>query len=234
MNIEAVKSRLRPIKHVIFRTVKGWFQRDHNRFLREVSGVVHVGANTGQERDFYNKLGLDVLWIEPIPDVFKELEMNIRPFKKQMALEALLTDTDDEEYEFYIANNHGASSSILKLKEHKHVWPDVDYSSSTKLRSVTLASLFEHHHIASEKYQALIMDTQGSELLVLKGAEPLLSQFKYIKTEVADFEAYEGCCKVADIEAFLKMHGFLEISRRAFGIKTIAGDYFDITYQREP
>ena len=32
-------------------------------FLKSVSGVIHVGANTGQERDLYAKYHLDVVWI---------------------------------------------------------------------------------------------------------------------------------------------------------------------------
>ena len=36
-------------------------------FLRKVSGVIHVGANLGQERAHYARFRLDVVWIEPIP-----------------------------------------------------------------------------------------------------------------------------------------------------------------------
>ena len=39
-------------------------------FLRDVTGVVHVGANTGQERDKYARHGLSVIWVEPIPDIY--------------------------------------------------------------------------------------------------------------------------------------------------------------------
>ena len=45
---------------------------------------------------------------------------------------------------------------------------------------------------ARSAWDALVMDTQEPELLILKGAEPMLSQFKYIKTEAADFESYVG------------------------------------------
>jgi hypothetical protein len=42
---------------------------DPYRFLRRTKGVVHVGANEGQERDIYARYNLNVLWIEPLPDV---------------------------------------------------------------------------------------------------------------------------------------------------------------------
>ena len=44
-----------------------------NNGLSQCRGVIHVGANSGQERKVYARLGLDVLWIEPIPGVFAEL-----------------------------------------------------------------------------------------------------------------------------------------------------------------
>jgi FkbM family methyltransferase len=81
-----------------------------------VSGVVHVGANLGQEREVYAALGLDVVWIEPIPEIFAQLKENVQGFPNQLAIEALVTDIDDKEYVFHIANNDGASSSILAFK----------------------------------------------------------------------------------------------------------------------
>src|SRR6266404_1018899 len=60
-----------------------------NRYLRQVSGVIHVGANTGQERYLYASYGLDVLWIEPIPSAFDELCKNISVLPKQRALNCL-------------------------------------------------------------------------------------------------------------------------------------------------
>jgi hypothetical protein len=36
---------------------------------------------------------------------------------------------------------------------------------------------------------AIILDTQGSELLILKGAQATLRQASYVKVEAADFES---------------------------------------------
>ena len=80
-------------------------------FLRDISGVIHVGANSGLERGRYNRFGLDVLWVEPIPEIFAELERNIIKLPRQRALQALVTDTDGKLYEFHIANNNGLCKS---------------------------------------------------------------------------------------------------------------------------
>ena len=49
-------------------------QLDASSFLNNVSGVIHVGANSGQERYEYNLYSLDVIWIEPIPKIFNKLK----------------------------------------------------------------------------------------------------------------------------------------------------------------
>ena len=64
--------------------------------------------------------------------------------------------------------------------------------------------MLARERIDRARYDALVMDTQGSELLVLRGAEPVLEHFRFIKTEVPDFEAYAGCAQLDDIERFLR------------------------------
>jgi len=214
------------------RRLRRLFGPDPNRFLRSVRGVVHVGANVGQERDLYHRHDLNVLWIEPIPAVFATLTANLAGFPRQRALECLVTDRDDAWYEFHVANNQGESSSILALKDHKDVWPKVQFTTTIKLRSSTLATLLRREGIALADYDALVMDTQGSELSVLRGAEPVLSQFKFIKTEVPDFEAYEGCAQLEDIEHFVTERGFAELSRNAFARHPGGGRYYDVVYRR--
>ena len=217
----------------LLRLLRRALKKNPDRFLKEVSGVVHVGANFGQERKLYSNYGLSVVWIEPIPEVFTQLESNIRDFKNQQAFQALVTDIDDKEYEFHIANNDGASSSILDFKQHKDVWPSVHYTTTVLLKSITLATLFKKEQIDASNYQALIMDTQGSELLVLRGSLPILDNFKFIKTEVPDFEAYEGCCQLSDINDFMSEHGYKEISRNKFASRAEGGSYFDIVYKHQ-
>lgn len=208
------------------------FRPDPDLFLGKVPGVIHVGANEGQERDAYDKHGLQVMWIEPIPEVFATLQERLSRYPRQSACQYLVTDQDGAEYAFNIANNGGASSSILDFKLHKDVWPDIAYERTITLRGTTLASLLKKEGTNPADYPALVMDVQGSELLVLKGAEAVLPAFRFIKTEVADFEAYAGCCQLRDINAFLKPRGFRELSRRRFAERPAGGSYYDIVYER--
>jgi hypothetical protein len=81
-------------------------------------------------------------------------------------------------------------------------------------------------------YDALVFDTQGSELLVLRGAAPLLQNFKFILSEVADFESYTGCARLSEMTKFLGCFGFqqtacLEQTRHSNG-----GRYYDALFER--
>src|SRR5262245_63919006 len=101
-----------------------WEERT-NYFLKHVRGVVHIGANTGQERDIY--YDLPVLWVEPLEEAFTALQKNIAGYPKQQAYRYLLTDKDGIEYDFGVANNGGQSSSIFDFHLHKEIWPQVGY-----------------------------------------------------------------------------------------------------------
>lgn len=203
-----------------------------DRFLRDVRGVIHVGANDGGERHVYAKHGLRVLWVEPIPEIFAKLEANIAGFPKQRAVQGLVTDTDGAECELHVADNHGLSSSILDFKEHRAIWPEVHLSHTLKMKTTTLDSLIRKEGIDVNDYDALVMDTQGSELLALRGARQALRRFKYVKAEVADFESYAECCQVKDIESFLAACGYRQSVRVKFAAHPEGGAYYDIVYRR--
>ena len=216
----------------LLRRARGLIHRNPQRFLRHVQGVIHVGANAGQERDLYNKHGLAVVWIEPIPEVFRELEANIAALPRQRGIQGLVADVDGQEYAFHVANNHGLSSSIFALKHHRDVWPDVRYEKTIVLKSTTLPSLCERHGIDCREYQALILDTQGSELLILRGARELLPAFTYIQAEAADFEVYEGCCRIGELSGFLAECGFRERARYCFATRPGGGRCYDVIYEK--
>ncbi len=208
------------------------FGHASENFYQDISGLIHVGANYGQEAKAYNKLELDVLWVEAIPEIYDSLQDVIHDFEKQKAVAALVTDVDGQDYHFNISNNNGLSSSIYELKDHKDIWPEVHYINSLKLQSKTLNSVILDNNINPTVYQALILDTQGSELLVLKGCLPLLQHIKYIKTEAADFEAYEGGCQLEELNQFITNQGFVEISRSEMAQHDQGGSYYDIIYKK--
>jgi FkbM family methyltransferase len=184
-----------------------------NSWLRQIERLVHVGANTGQEAGFYDWLGLEVLWIEPIPEAFAQLEKNIASFNKQRAVKALVTDVAGRQYPFNVTANDGQSSSMFELIGHKEIWPEIELERTIEVTSTTLDTLLPGDH----PFDGLVLDTQGSELLVLQGAERALPKFKFIRTEAANFELYKGAVLEDELTSYLQQRGFTLAHKLSWG-----------------
>ena len=224
-----------PVAQVVKGLLRRWGVVDRSPmkgFLRGGRGVIHVGAHVGQERHVYAQYKLNALWIEPIPELFAALRQNLSGFSRQRAVNCLVTDRDGVEYPFHITSNAGGSSSIFSLAQHEDIWPEVKHSATITVTSKTLPTLLKDEQLDVANYDVLVMDTQGSELLVLEGAAPILDRFRVIKTEVADFRAYEGGCQLADVDAFMQRHGFFERARNTIALHPSGGGYYDIVYER--
>jgi FkbM family methyltransferase len=200
-------------------------------YLNKCRGVIHVGANVGQERQLYADRGLAVLWIEPIPNVFATLVENIRGEPRQRAINALLLDKDDVEHVFHVASNDGASSSIFEFHMHADIWPEITYVDDLTMRSSTLPSVLKREGVEPSEYDALVLDTQGSELLVLRGAEWILGGFRYIQTEAADFESYRDGALASQIKSFMKDHGFALTYRQQMARHQSGGTYYELLFE---
>jgi FkbM family methyltransferase len=204
-------------------------------FLKDIKGIIHVGANDGGERTLYNNYDISVIYIEPIPAIFdklkKNIDLDIQSGKKYIALNYLIVDKDDEVFDFKISKNNGLSSSIYDFKDVTKLFRGLEMVDSLKIHGITLATAIEKEGVNIKNYDAMIIDTQGSELLVLSGAKKIISNFKYIMTEVADFEAYAGCCVLRDIEEFMGENSFKETFRKLQRKKECVGSYYDILYK---
>jgi hypothetical protein len=108
----------------------------------------------------------------------------------------------------------------------------VAFTRSVRLRGVTLTTLLMREGIDPAAYDALVLDTQGAELLVLHGAAALLPGWQFIKAEAADFEAYAGAARLGDLEAFLGPEGFVESRRHRFARRPAGGAYYDVVWAR--
>lgn len=200
-------------------------------FLANARGVVHIGANDGEEREIYARYGLPVIWIEPLPVVFEALRVNLIGFPSQRAYRYLITDEDGKEYTFGVANNDGQSSSIFPFGDHWKLWPQVSYTHNITLRGTTFKTFVEREEIDLGGYDTLILDVQAAELMVLRGAGDLLSAFRYIRCEAADFEIYKGGCTLKELDYYLAERDFARIQTWAGAGKPDVGYAYEALYQ---
>src|SRR5207302_2079774 len=164
-------------------------------------GVIHVGANLGQEFDAYRRAGLEsAVYIEPIPEIFTKLQRRVSVEPHHVAVNALCSDRDDEAVEFHIASNQGQSSSILNLGSHASLHPSVRFVSSLAMRTTTLDRIiFESPFIDPRRLDCLVMDVQGAEGLVIAGANRTLANCRFVFAEVSDGGLYKGDASWHDI-----------------------------------
>ncbi len=195
-----------------------WNMRSHgllpDRYLEGGRGVIHIGANTGQERAEYAAYGLKVAWVEPIPDIFAELKSNLADFPDQTAYNCLISAKDGVKYQFHVSDNEGSSSSILQPnKQIPGHWDRVGFSRTIDLESLSLQTFIRKYGIDLALFDILVLDTQGAELLVLQGAKEVLPRFRFIKCEATNFEVYAGGCQLPDLDDFLSKQGFEQKGR---------------------
>ena len=87
-----------------------------------------------------------------------------------------ITDREEAKYVLHVADNNGASSSILPFAMHTSLYPEIAYCHDIKASSATLESFVQREKLNLDRYQALVLDTQGSEMMVLKGAVNILDR----------------------------------------------------------
>lgn len=174
------------------------------------NGVLHLGANTGQEAPVYDRHGVkDVTWVEAIPAVFDQLAKNVEKYGHTCIL-ACVGDEEGKEVEFNISNNESQSSSYLELAHHKIIHPEVSYVEKFKTTICRLDKM-----MAEDAYKLgdwfLNADLQGAELPAFKGMGKLLGDFKWVYTEVNKRETYKGCALIHEVDVYLEQFGFVRV-----------------------
>jgi FkbM family methyltransferase len=183
----------------------------------KATGILHIGGHRGTEAGVYNWFKKKVLWIEAIPEFFLELNDSVNRFYNQKAICALLGDKNKEKQDFFIANNDAATSSLFDFSKDvkkKNLWSDRNFKMVKKLSldMITLDYLLEDLNISAIDYNHWILDVQGAELLVLKGAKKSLINCNSIQVEVSRVEFYEGGVLWNDLLIFLKEYSFFPTS----------------------
>jgi hypothetical protein len=123
LNLRIIKiNNFKPIKHPY--PVPSKLEIE---LIQKAKGILHVGAHRGTEAAVYDWFNKGVLWIEADPNIFKELELNIKKHYNQKAVCALLGDNLKKNVPFYISNNDGACSSIFQFSSNvlkRKLWSD--------------------------------------------------------------------------------------------------------------
>ncbi len=111
------------------------------------------------------------------------------------------------------------SSSLLPPDKTSEVLNWLEFNQTEMVSTITLDSFCQEQKI--KQIDFIHMDVQGAELLVLKGAENLISSIKIIWLEVENITLYKEQPLLFDIENFMKQKGFTKIKDT---VEHISGD----------
>jgi len=191
---------------------------------QKITGILHVGAHECEERDDYNKEGIQdnsIYWVEGNLDKVEEMRKKGIP-----NLFHGLVDKEVRDVEFNITNN-GQSSSILPLETHTKHYPHIVVSEKRKMRTTTLKNIIEQNKVPIESLNFWNFDIQGAELLALEGCAEYLAFAKYIYIEVNMEHLYSGGALLSEVDDYLLSKGFVRV-----GIKMVEQGWGDALYIR--
>jgi FkbM family methyltransferase len=176
-------------------------------------GVLQVGANSGQELDYFRANGIQhAAMVEPLDGPFAMLCARCQGSPGFVPIQALCGSRDNQMVDFHVASNNGESSSMLEPANHLADYPWVKFQQVVKMRTFTLDSLFAA--LAAQRPEVaaaldmLFMDVQGAELHVLKGAARVLQTVNAIYTETGVGGGYKGDVELLDLMQYLKVYDF--------------------------
>lgn len=173
------------------------------KYNMKIKGVIHIGSHYGQENNLYNSIDIkNRIFFEPLNSNFSFLEKNIEP-THTLVKKAL--GNENKKVSMYVEKqNSGQSSSILKPKLHLTQYPNIVFENTEIVDMIRLDS-FEKD---LTDYNFIVIDVQGYELEVFKGAEKTLQNIDYIISEINRDELYENCTKIEQLIEFLSTYGF--------------------------
>lgn len=193
----------------------------YSKYNLNISGVIHIGAHTGEEYVEYLRFRVPkVIFFEPIPKCYNALcnfIAHLNASNPQLVCEATTCNyalgNSNTTVDLNISHHrtvdcaYGASSSILKPKEHLTQHPDVLFEDSIEVDMHRLDDL----NGSVQTCNFINIDVQGYELEVFKGGVNTLEHIDYVMTEVNSDEVYENCARIEEVDKFLGDFGFRRV-----------------------
>ena len=199
------------LRRMLLKSERNYYQliEDIRRgLLSRSSMVLHIGAHKGTEAKFYDELDLSVIWIEANPEIASALDQVIKTYPKQKSICGLLGEQNIERVEFYVANNDGQSSSIYQFGSQMN-HENLEMIQTLDLPMRRLDSLVGSDEIPLNSHW--VIDVQGAELQVIRGADNLICKAYSMEVEVSTREEYSGGAKFNEVNDALNDHGLFPL-----------------------
>jgi FkbM family methyltransferase len=170
------------------------------KYSIKAHGCIHVGCHFAQEHPDYVAAGIKrFVYIEPCAAAFNVLKNKFSAHHHIQLFNVACGEVECEQVMYTGSQNEGQSNSLLRMDKHLLIHPGITLPNTEIVTVKRLDSL----GLAHKAYQLLVMDCQGFEGRVLKGATETLKQVNYVYTEVNRDFVYENCTLVDELDILL-------------------------------
>ena len=172
--------------------------------------VVHVGAHLGEEVDAYRRHGARrIVLVEAGPANVAALRARFGTDADVEILHAAATDRDGVEHLLLHTNRRGEteSASLLPMKRLGEIVTTLRTEEAVEVPAARLDTLLERAAVDPAAIHLLVLDVQGAEAHVLRGAPRALAGVRALLTEVALIDLYEGAALESEIEPLVLAAG---------------------------
>ncbi|MCI5144663.1 MAG: FkbM family methyltransferase [Candidatus Electrothrix sp. AR3] len=143
------------------------------------------------------------------------------PYHKMDIFPYYIGREDNQRIVFNLYKGKGYSSSYKPAKRFKDVFVGDDFAIEKEIETISCSLNGVYSKETLELPDYLQLDTQGSELDILHGAETIINNTCMVEIEVEFVEAYEGQPLFHDVLKFMTKKGFeLLYLNRVFGQRT--------------
>jgi FkbM family methyltransferase len=172
--------------------------------LKEIKGIIHVGAADSKELPVYRKYTDNIIMIDALeenkkynPDLYVELIFN-------HALNAT----------FNVMNDPLCSSILSRSRRNTNGYEQsLIVEESRSLTPITLDEFFSKYRLSPSDYNFLNLDVEGAEGQVLAGMKRSLVYFDGILAECSDVPRYTNGASYEQLQGYLLSKGLAEAIR---------------------
>lgn len=178
-------------------------------------GVIHVGAHYGDEYAAYLEAGIKhIVFVEPCRAAFDELKCRFQYQPNVKLFNLALGDEKQTGAKMYTSKqNKGQSNSLLKPAKHLQIHPEIIFDGREEVDVELMDDLEIQPDMASFRYNLLVMDCQGYEGRVLRGARFTIPNIDYVYTEINKDFVYENNTHIDELDELLNDFKRVETGR---------------------
>jgi FkbM family methyltransferase len=180
--------------------------------IHKLGKVIHIGAHHAQELEIYESMGVGhVTWIEPDPkqrDRLKAIESDKH--------KVIMAAASDECGEVWL--NIFSISSCNSIMKPAGIVGSIDMDGNPiTLEGGVIVPCITIDSLNLTDIDLMVIDTEGAELKVLKGAVNLLKTLNHVYLEYHTQYLYEGQPYKHSFDLFLEPYGFKKVSENMEG-----------------